>query len=83
MFARLMPHEGRFFEYFTEHATLILQGAVELKEGSPYRFIAESGIEATTKHEGLLGSVDMITKFVRKLADAGVAPKAVTRRLMW
>ena len=31
MFARLMPHEGRFFAYFTEHAALILQGAVELK----------------------------------------------------
>ncbi|HZT62267.1 MAG TPA: DUF47 domain-containing protein [Burkholderiales bacterium] len=31
MFARLMPHEGRFFDYFTEHATLILQGAVELR----------------------------------------------------
>lgn len=31
MFARLMPHEGRFFEYFAEHAALILQGAVELK----------------------------------------------------
>ncbi|HMG58921.1 MAG TPA: DUF47 family protein, partial [Burkholderiales bacterium] len=31
MFARLMPHEGRFFTYFTEHATLILQGAVELR----------------------------------------------------
>jgi predicted phosphate transport protein (TIGR00153 family) len=31
MFARLMPHQGRFFEYFSEHAALILQGAVELK----------------------------------------------------
>ncbi len=31
MFARLMPHEGRFFEYFSEHAELIVQGAVELK----------------------------------------------------
>ncbi len=31
MFARLMPHEGRFFTYFGEHAALILQGAVELK----------------------------------------------------
>jgi len=31
MFARLMPHEGRFFSYFAEHAALILQGAVELK----------------------------------------------------
>jgi predicted phosphate transport protein (TIGR00153 family) len=26
-----MPHEGRFFTYFNEHATLILQGAVELR----------------------------------------------------
>jgi predicted phosphate transport protein (TIGR00153 family) len=31
MFARLMPHEGRFFDYFSEHAELILQGATELK----------------------------------------------------
>jgi len=31
MFARLMPHEGRFFEYFSEHAALIQQGAAELK----------------------------------------------------
>ncbi len=31
MFARLMPHEGRFFSHFVEHAALILQGAVELK----------------------------------------------------
>src|SRR6266568_1634684 len=31
MFARLMPHEGRFFTYFTENAALILQGAIELK----------------------------------------------------
>ena len=31
MFARLMPHEGRFFDYFAEHAALILQGAVELR----------------------------------------------------
>jgi len=31
MFARLMPHEGRFFTYFTEHAGLVVQGAAELK----------------------------------------------------
>lgn len=31
MFARLMPHEGRFFTYFSDHAALILQGAVELR----------------------------------------------------
>jgi uncharacterized protein len=31
MFTSLMPHEGRFFEYFSEHAALIVEGAVELK----------------------------------------------------
>ncbi len=31
MFARLMPHEGRFFTFFSEHAALIVQGSVELK----------------------------------------------------
>ena len=35
------------------------QGAEHLKRGSPYRFIAESGLEATNKHTGLLGSVDL------------------------
>jgi uncharacterized protein len=30
MFGRLMPKEGRFFEFFNEHASLIQQGAVEL-----------------------------------------------------
>ena len=26
-----MPHEGRFFDYFSQHADLIVEGAVELK----------------------------------------------------
>ena len=30
MFGRLMPHEGRFFEMFNEHAELIVQGSREL-----------------------------------------------------
>ena len=42
-------------------AASVQKGAVELREGRPYRFIAESGLEATTKHEGLLGNVDMNT----------------------
>ena len=42
-------------------APSVQKGAAALKEGSPYRFMAESGIEATTKHEGLLGSIDMNT----------------------
>ena len=30
MFGRLMPREGRFFEFFNEHAELVLQGSREL-----------------------------------------------------
>jgi len=43
------------------NAPSVRQGAEKLKEGSPYRFIAESGLEATTKHIGLLGNVDLNT----------------------
>jgi biopolymer transport protein ExbB len=42
-------------------AASVQKGVSDLKEGSPYRFIAESGLDATTKHEGLLGNVDMNT----------------------
>jgi len=42
-------------------APSVQKGTVELREGSPFRFIAESGLEATSKHEGLLGNVDMNT----------------------
>jgi biopolymer transport protein ExbB len=42
-------------------APTVRQGAESLKKGSPYRFIAESGLEATSKHEGLLGNVDLNT----------------------
>ena len=31
MFGRLMPREGRFFEYFNEHAEQLVLGATELK----------------------------------------------------
>lgn len=42
-------------------APSVRQGAAGLKEGSPYRYIAESGLEASTKHTGLLGEVDLST----------------------
>lgn len=42
-------------------APTIQKGAESLKKSSAYRFIAESGLEATTKHEGLLGNVDLNT----------------------
>jgi len=53
-------------------APTVKQGAEQLKKGSPYRFIAESGLEATTKHEGLLGSVDLntwITMSIQRAID--------------
>jgi biopolymer transport protein ExbB len=40
-------------------AESVRQGAEVLKKTSPFRFIAESGIEATTRHEGMLASVDL------------------------
>ncbi len=36
-------------------------GADALKEDSPFRFVAEKGIEATQKHTGLLGQIDLST----------------------
>jgi biopolymer transport protein ExbB len=53
-------------------APSVRQGAESLKDGSPYRFIAESGLEATTRHEGLLGSVNMndwITMSIQRAID--------------
>jgi len=56
-----MGQQARAAERSFWKAPSIQKGAVELKEGSPYRFMAESGLEATQRHEGLLGSVDMNT----------------------
>jgi biopolymer transport protein ExbB len=42
-------------------APSVSEGAQSLKKGSPYRFIAESGLEATSTHTGLLGNVDLNT----------------------
>ena len=53
-------------------APSVKQGAEQLKKNSPYRFIAESGLEATSKHEGLLGGVDLntwITMSIQRAID--------------
>ena len=53
-------------------APSVRQGAESLKAGSPYRFIAESGLEATTKHTGLLGNVDLnewVTMSIQRAVD--------------
>jgi biopolymer transport protein ExbB len=56
-----MGHQARVANKTFWSAPSVQKGAAALKEGSPFRFIAESGIEATTKHEGLLGNIDMNT----------------------
>ncbi len=39
-------------------ADTVRQGAEQLQVGSPFRFIAESALEAARKHDGLIGQVD-------------------------
>jgi biopolymer transport protein ExbB len=56
-----MGAQARAAEKSFWNAPTVRQGAEKLKEGSPYRFIAESGLEASTKHTGLLGHVDLNT----------------------
>ena len=41
------------------NAPSVKEGAGRLKAGSPFRFIAESGLEASDKHTGLMESVNM------------------------
>ena len=41
------------------NAPSVKQGADRLKAGSPFRFIAETGLEATDKHTGMLEGVNM------------------------
>ncbi|GMU71031.1 MAG: hypothetical protein AMXMBFR42_04980 [Burkholderiales bacterium] len=41
------------------NAPTVKQGADRLKGGSPFRFIAESGLEASEKHTGMLEAVNM------------------------
>jgi biopolymer transport protein ExbB len=43
------------------HSGSVRQAADALDSASPFRFIAEKGLEGASKHEGLLGSVDFNT----------------------
>jgi biopolymer transport protein ExbB len=67
-----MGRQARAAEKRFWSAPSVRQGAESLKKGSPYRFIAESGLEATTKHTGLLGNVDLntwITMSIQRAID--------------
>ncbi|MBU6437632.1 MAG: MotA/TolQ/ExbB proton channel family protein, partial [Betaproteobacteria bacterium] len=52
------------------NAGTVRQGADALKKDSPFRFIAESGLEATKKHDGLLGQVDLNTWVTQNIQRA-------------
>src|SRR5436190_5408864 len=51
----------------------VQEGATNLKEGSPFRYIAESGINATSHHEGkLLEQIDLntwVTMSIQRAVD--------------
>jgi biopolymer transport protein ExbB len=67
-----MGAQARAAEKSFWNAPSVRQGAAGLKEGSPYRYIAESGLEATSKHVGLQGSVDVntwITMSIQRAID--------------
>ncbi|WP_294000102.1 MotA/TolQ/ExbB proton channel family protein [Sphaerotilus sp.] len=42
-------------------ATSVAQGVDTLAAGSPFRFIAQAGADASVKHAGLLGQIDLNT----------------------
>jgi biopolymer transport protein ExbB len=67
-----MNRQARVADKKFWNAPTVRQGADSLKTGSPYRFIAESGLEASTKHGGLQGNVDVntwITMSIQRAID--------------
>jgi biopolymer transport protein ExbB len=54
-----MGRQARAADKTFWNAPSVAQGVEGLKKNSPFRFIAESGLEATAKHTGLLGNVDL------------------------
>ena len=54
-----LRREGRAARATFWRAPTVKQGAETLHQDSPFRFIAESGLEATQKHDGLLGNVNL------------------------
>jgi biopolymer transport protein ExbB len=67
-----MKAQARAAEKTFWSAPTVREGADSLKAGSPFRFIAESGLEASSKHTGLLGHVqlnDWITMSIQRAID--------------
>lgn len=65
-----MGGQGRAANASFWKADTVRQGAQALQAGSPYRFIAESALEATRKHDGLIGKVDLNTWVAQSIERA-------------
>jgi biopolymer transport protein ExbB len=67
-----MGKHARMAEKTFWSAPSVQKGAEGLKKQSPFRFLAETGLEATHKHGGLLTNVDMnewITMSIQRAID--------------
>jgi len=65
-----MGGQGRHANQSFWSADTVRQGADTLQQGSPYRFIAEAALEATHKHHGLIGQVDLNTWVTQSIERA-------------
>jgi biopolymer transport protein ExbB len=65
-----MGGQGRAARRSFWSADTVRQGSDTLQQGSPYRFIAESALEATRKHDGLIGQVDLNTWVTQSIERA-------------
>ncbi|WP_298930744.1 MotA/TolQ/ExbB proton channel family protein [uncultured Ramlibacter sp.] len=65
-----MGGQGRAANDSFWKADTVRQGADTLVKASPYRFIAESALEATRKHTGLIGQVDLNTWVTQSIERA-------------
>ena len=69
--SRLMKEAKAAGDSFWSAGT-VQQGIATLKEGSAFRFIAESGVQATQHHGGLMGDVNMndwVTMSVQRASE--------------
>ena len=65
-----MGGQGRAANQTFWKADSVRKGADALQAGSPYRFIAESALEAARKHDGLIGKVDLNTWVAQSIERA-------------
>ena len=67
-----MTRQGKAADKDFWTAGTVQQGAAKLDASSPYRFIAEAGMDATKKHDGLMGHVPLnewVTMSVQRAVD--------------